>query len=196
MRILVIYCHPDTTSFASSLHAAVIETLTAAGHEVTDLDLYGEGFAPVLSPEEREKYSNNPLYIKSVEKYARQLAACEGIVAIYPTWWYGMPAMLKGYFDRVWAPGVAYDLKPDGSLDTQRLSHVRRIAVVTTYGSPWWLIRLYMGDPERKLWKRGIRHLCGKDCSVEWYAHYNMDHSPPSRLSRFLDLVKRRMARW
>ena len=49
MRVLVIYCHPDETSFASALHAAVLESLTASGHAVMDLDLYGEGFNPIMT---------------------------------------------------------------------------------------------------------------------------------------------------
>jgi putative NADPH-quinone reductase len=196
MRVLVIYCHPDETSFASALHKAVIKSLTASGHAVTDLDLYGDGFKPVMSLEERREYSDDSLYFKSVEKYANQLASVEALVAVYPTWWYGMPAMLKGYFDRVWAPGIAYDVKPDGGVDTRRLEHIQRIAVVTTYGSPWWLIRLYMGDPERKIWKRAVRTLCGRGCKLDWYAHYNMDHTPPHRLAKFLSYVERRMARW
>jgi NAD(P)H dehydrogenase (quinone) len=194
MRVLVIYCHPDETSFASALHKAAIEGLTEAGHAVTDLDLYGEGFKPVLTREELTEYSASPRYFKSVEKYANQLASADAIVAIYPTWWYGMPAMLKGYFDRVWAPGIAYDVTPDDKVETKRLAHIRRIAVVTTYGSPWWLIRLYLGDPERKLWKRTIRTLCAPDCRLGWYVHYDMDKKPPFRLDKFLAHVKTEMA--
>ena len=55
---------------------------------------------------------------------------------------------------------------------------------MTTYGSPWWLIRLYMGDPERKLWGRAIRKLCSKGCTLDWHVHYNMDSSPPERLEQ------------
>lgn len=196
MRVLVIYCHPDETSFASSLHAAVIESLMASGHTVTDLDLYGEGFNPIMTLEERIEYSDSPRYVKSVEKYANQLASAEAIVAVYPTWWYGLPAMLKGYFDRVWAPGIAYDLTPEGSVETNRLAHIGRIAVVTTYGAPWWLIRFYMGDPERKLWSRGIRHLCARGCKLDWHAQYSMDRAKPAQLDKFLARVKSGMARW
>ena len=196
MRVLVIYCHPDETSFASALHKAAIESLTGAGHAVTDLDLYGEGFKPVLSLEERIEYSNSPVYVKSVEKYANQLASAEALVAIYPTWWYGMPAMLKGYFDRVWAPGIAYDVTPADKVETKRLAHIRRIAVVTTYGAPWWLIRLYLGDPERKLWSRAIRHLCAHDCKLVWHAHYDMDRATPPALDKFLTRFKSKLAHW
>jgi len=196
MRVLVIYCHPDPTSFASALHAGVIEGLTKAGHAVTDLDLYAEDFQPVLNLEDRAEYSDGARHYRTVEKYAEQLAGAEAIVAVYPTWWFGLPAMLKGYFDRVWAPGIAYDVAPDGAVKTDRLAHIRRLAVVTTYGAPWWLIRFYMGDPERKLWARGVRPLCAKRCRLDWHAHYNMDHASQERLDRFRTSVKNGMAEW
>ncbi len=196
MRVLVVYCHPEETSYAGALHDAVMQSLTVGGHEVTDLDLYGEGFNPVMTREEHVKYAKSPRYIEAVKKYADQLAAAEAIVAVYPTWWYGLPAMLKGYFDRVWAPGIAYDMGPDGGVEVKRLAHIRRIAVVTTYGAPWWLIRFYMGDPERKLWSRGVRHLCSGGCRLDWLAQYNMDRVPQARLDKFIAEVKRTLARW
>jgi len=196
MRVLVIYCHPNATSFASQLHQTVMQALRDGGHTVTDLDLYGEGFRPVMSGEERKQYEDPAQYHQTVEKYASQLAESEAIVAVYPTWWYGLPAMLKGYFDRVWAPGIAFDIGADGDFETDRLSHIRKLAVVTTYGSPWWLIRLYMGDPERKLWSRAIRKLCGKGCTMDWHAHYNMDGSGPERLERFRKKTGSAFAKW
>ena len=196
MRVLVIYCHPDEMSFASTLHAAVLEGLAMAGHTVTNLDLYGEGFKPVMTLDDRIAYGDLPRYYKSIEKYAGQLAAAEALVAVYPTWWYGMPAMLKGYFDRVWAPGVAFDIGFDGGSETDLLAHIRKLGVVTTYGSPWWLIRLYMGDPERKLWGRAIRKLCGKGCTLDWHAHYNMDHTTSARLEQFRGKVKQSFSQW
>jgi NAD(P)H dehydrogenase (quinone) len=104
--------------------------------------------------------------------------------------------MLKGYFDRVWAPGIAFDIGADGKFETDRLSHIKKLGVVTTYGSPWWLIRLYMGDPEKKLWSRAIRKLCGKGCTLDWHIHYNMDNTPPDRLERFRQRAERVFSRW
>jgi NAD(P)H dehydrogenase (quinone) len=196
MRVLVVYCHPDPSSYANSLHSAVLESLMGAGHSVTDLDLYGEGFNPVFDIKDRANYGTDK-YVQSIAKYAQQLAEAEGLVLVYPAWWYGMPAMLKGYFDRVWAPGVSYDIKPPGrTVDTSRLSALRRIAVVTTYGSPWWLVRLYMGDPTRKIVSRGVRQLCGRGCRVEWHVQYDMNEPKPERLTKFLARVKRRFADW
>jgi putative NADPH-quinone reductase len=196
MRILVVFCHPDKTSFASALHEAVKEGLTASGHDVMDLDLYREGFDPILGLKERAIYGDAAAYFRSFEKYANQLASAEAIVLVYPAWWYGMPAMLKGYFDKVWAPGIAYDVTADGTVDTSRLAHIRRIAVVTTYGAAWWFIRGFMGDPTRKVFVRGVRHLCGRGCPVEWHVLYNMNTPEPKRLASFIARLRSRMARW
>jgi NAD(P)H dehydrogenase (quinone) len=127
--VLVVYCHPNETSFASTLHQTVLKALRSGGHEVTDLDLYADGFRPVMSREERREYEDPAQYRAAIKKYALQLAETEAIVAVYPTWWYGLPAMLKGYFDRVWAPGIAFDMGADGAIQTERLDNIPRARV-------------------------------------------------------------------
>ena len=94
----------------------MLQALAEAGHEVTDVDLYAENFDPVMSRQERLDYLNTARNERLVKRYDDQLVAAEAIVLVYPAWWYGMPAMLKGYFDRVWLPGVAFDVTPDGKV--------------------------------------------------------------------------------
>jgi NAD(P)H dehydrogenase (quinone) len=195
MRVLVIYCHPVAESFAAAAHATVLEALEAAGHAVTDVDLYAEGFDPVMSRQDRLDYQNTARNIRPVKKYDDQLARAEAIVLVYPAWWYGMPAMLKGYFDRVWLPGVAFDVTPDGRVLTDRLQNIRRIIVVTTYGAPWWMVRIVIGDPARKVASRAVRALCARDCRVEWYVQYSMDRATPRQLRRFLARVRAGVSR-
>jgi NAD(P)H dehydrogenase (quinone) len=196
VQVLVIYCHPVAESFAAAAHGIVLQTLAARGHEVVDVDLYAENFDPVMSRQERLDYQNTERNIRPVRKYDEQLATAEAIVLVYPAWWYGMPAMLKGYFDRVWLPGVAFDVTPDGRVLTERLQRIRRIIVVTTYGGPWWMVRIALGDPARKVVSRAIRALCARGCRVEWYIHYNMDRATPRQLSRFLDRVRAGIGRF
>jgi len=190
VRVLVIYCHPVAESFAAAAHATVLQALTAGGHEVTDVDLYAEGFDPVMSRQERLDYENTARNQRSVRKYDEQLEAAEALVLVYPAWWHGMPAMLKGYFDRVWLPGVAFDVTPDGRVLTERLQRLKRIVVVTTYGGPWWLECIALGNPARKIVSRAVRALCGRHCRLDWYAHYSMDRATPRQLSRFLRRVQ------
>jgi NAD(P)H dehydrogenase (quinone) len=195
MRVLVVYCHPVVESFAAAAHATVLRALRDGGHEVTDVDLYAEHFNPVMSRRERLDYQNTERNERLVKRYDEQLVGSEALVLIYPAWWYGMPAMLKGYFDRVWLPGIAFDVTPDGAISTERLKGLRRIAVVTTYGGSWWLVRFAMGDPARKIIGRAVKALCARDCKVMWFAHYNMDRAKPPQLARFLDRIRRSIAR-
>jgi NAD(P)H dehydrogenase (quinone) len=195
MRVLVIYCHPVAESFAASAHAVVLETLAEHGHEVTDVDLYAEQFDPVMSRQERLDYQNTARNERLVKRYDDQIATAEAIVLVYPAWWYGMPAMLKGYFDRVWLPGVAFDVLPDGTVSTDRLKNIRRIIVVTTYGGSWWMVRVGLGDPARKVIGRAVRALCAQTCQVTWLVHYNMDRTKPPQLKRFLERVRAGVSR-
>lgn len=157
---------------------------------MTDVDLYAESFDPVMSRQERLDYLNTARNERLVQRYDDQLATAEALVLVYPSWWYGMPAMLKGYFDRVWLPGVAFDVTPDGKVKTDRLKRLQRILVVTTYGGSWWLVRIALCDPARKLISRAVRSLCARDCKVTWCVHYDMDRARPPQLQRFLARIR------
>jgi putative NADPH-quinone reductase len=191
MRFLVVYAHPLDDSFHAALHRRVVQTLTAAGHEVDDCDLYAEGFQPVLTAEERRAYhdagANHGFASRDIERLRR----CQGLVLVFPAWWFGMPAILKGWFDRVWLPGTAFALV-DGQT-RPLLHHITRFAVVTTYGSPWWVVNLLMGDPSRKVLMRGIRILMARNVRSLWLASYNMDSADRAACERFLQKVERGM---
>src|SRR5882724_852960 len=109
MRLLLVFCHPDPESYGAALRRAAATALRSAGHELREIDLYASGFEPVLSRAEKASYL--PATAKNVEGVAEQVAAlrwAEGWVVVYPTWFYGPPAMLKGWLERVWLPGVAF----------------------------------------------------------------------------------------
>ena len=167
--------------------------LDRAGHEVVVKDLYAEGFSPALSMEERRDYEDLTCNHLAVADEIETLKAARGLLLIYPTWWYGMPAMLKGWFDRVWLPGVAFDLDSQRGISTHALSGIGRLMVVTTYGAPRWFIRLWMRDPGRKVMLRGLRPLLGRGCKASWAALYAMDQSTPDQRERFLDEVSRKL---
>jgi NAD(P)H dehydrogenase (quinone) len=190
MRILVIHAHPVEDSFGAALHRRVVTALREAGHTVDDCDLYAEGFNPVLSREERISYHDVDKNRAWVPEHIERLNTCEGLVFVFPTWWYGMPAILKGYIDRVWLPGVAFTL--DGGRTRPLLKHIVRFGVVTTYGSPWWLNKL-IGDPCRSTFMRGIRLLCSGKARTLWLAQYGMDDITQDGRERFLRKVEQRM---
>ncbi|GIX11651.1 NAD(P)H-dependent oxidoreductase [Elioraea sp.] len=193
MRILLVYCHPREDSFCATLRDAVRGALAARGHPVDLVDLYAEGFAPALSAEERARYHDEATNIDGVAHHVASLRAAEALVLVYPTWWYGMPAMLKGWFDRVWLPGVAFRLGP-GAIEPL-LTNIRRIAVVTTYGSPSWLLWA-IGRPDRKLVGRALRRLCARGCRLDWLSLTRMDRRDPPELASFRARVVEHFSRW
>ena len=192
MRILLIYCHPVPESYVAALRDAAVDGLRSAGHTVEVRDLYAEGFDPVLSPRERRGYYDRATEGDTTASHVAALQAADALVLVYPTWWFGMPAMLKGWIDRIWLPGVAFRLGGRGVLQPL-LTNIRSITVITTYGSPRWLLWL-VGWPDWRLVRRGIRTLCAPRCRLEWLALTNMDTCTADARKRFVARVRRRLA--
>ena len=196
MRVLVIYAHPLADSFAAALHQRALAALRRGGHEVDDCDLYALGFDPVLSAAERATYNTPTPDLSGVESHIARLRAAEALVLCFPTWWYGMPAILKGYFDRVWAQGVAFRLPEGGGAILPALSNIRKVWVVTTYGAPWWLIRLVLRDPVRRVILGGLARLCAKGVRIRFLALYNIDAASHAKCAGFLARVERAFGRF
>jgi len=112
VRTLVVHCHPDPESFTATVRDRAIEALRERGDEVRLTDLYAIGFDPVLSKREQARHLE-PGPDPSVADHAADLQWCQQLVLVYPTWWSGQPAMLKGWFDRVLVKDVAFELPPD-----------------------------------------------------------------------------------
>jgi NAD(P)H dehydrogenase (quinone) len=193
MRVLVVYCHPVPESYGAAVRDAATEALAAA-HEVRLLDLYAEGFDPVMRCEERRAYNELRAEQHALQDHVAHLRWAEALLFVYPTWWYGLPAMLKGWLDRVFAPGVAFDMPADGGRIRPLLTHIRFIGIVTTCGAPMWLSHL-MGHPGRRTILRGIRALCAPRCRTLFLAHYQMDSSTDRSRAAYLAKVRSRLAR-
>jgi NAD(P)H dehydrogenase (quinone) len=194
MRVLVLFANPVETSFGAALHRQIVDTLRSRGHEVDDCDLNAEGFNPLTSRQERIEYHDPALNRASVAPYVDRLLAAQALVLVFPVWNYGFPAILKGFIDKVFLPGVSFDLGPDGSYRS-RPSEVKKLAAVCTYGGNRWRTML-MGDPPRKVVKRSLRSLFGLGATCQYLAHYDMDHTTPERRAGFLAEVKRAFEAW
>jgi len=190
MRVLLLHAHPLPESYNSALRDAALAGLRAAGHEVDLCDLYAEGFQPVLTAEERRGYHEIPGNRAPVEDYVRRLERAEGVVMCFPTWCFNVPAILKGFFDRVLLPGVSFRLEE--GVATPALTNLRRIAAITTYGRPRWTA-LLMGDPPRKASLRYLAMLTGFRARTEYLALHDMNRATDADRARFLARVRRRM---
>lgn len=195
MRALVVYCHPDPASFTAAIRDLVLEKLAQSGAEVRLLDLYARGFAPALTQPEWQRYLACPDNTAPVAEDVAALRWCDTLIFVYPTWWYGLPAMLKGWLDRVLLPDVAF-LMPDGANRTIRpgLHHITRLGVFTTGGASR-LLTFFIGAPGKRTLLRGVGLLCHPRKKTAFAMHYLMDSSTPESRARHLNRVARQMDR-
>lgn len=190
MRVHVIYAHPLDDSLAAHLHRVTVESLQEAGHEVDDLDLYAEGFDPVLSAVGRQEYHDTAINRNAVAPYVERLLAAEALVLCHPVWNFGWPAMLKGYIDRVFLPDVSFRFV-NGRIGPG-LTNIRKLATVTTYGSKRWRAA-FLGDPPRRNGTRFLRVICHPRVKVQYNALYSIDSATPEQIERYIARVRRNM---
>lgn len=193
MRVLVLHSHPLDESYGRALYRQTCDSLVKAGHQVDGCNLYEEGFDPVLSAHDRAIYHTYPDNTALVKPHVDRLLAAEAIVIVTPVWNFGFPAMLKGYFDRVWLPGVSFALE-DGKL-TPTLRHIRKLAAVMTYGGTSWRAFL-VGNPPKKIVTRVLRAQIKLGAPVKYLAHYDMNNCTDQTRAQFLDKVRREMERF
>ncbi|MBW8908355.1 MAG: NAD(P)H-dependent oxidoreductase [Mesorhizobium sp.] len=186
MKVLVLYAHPVETSFNAGLHRTIVERLEAAGHVVDDCDLYAEDFDPRLTRQERLDYHSPRGSADPAAPYVERLLRADALVLSYPVWNYGFPAILKGFFDRVFLPGVSFKLV-DGKAQPS-LHNIRKVAAITTYGGSRFRAML-MGDPPRKLIKRMLRATVKPGAPVTYLAHYAMNLSTDETRKAFMTKV-------
>lgn len=184
-RALVLFAHPCAESFSAALHGCVTESLSARGWEVDDCDLNAEGFSPVLTAQERRGYHEEVSNADPVRTYVDRLRAADAMVLVFPVWNFGYPAILKGFFDRVFLPGVSFRLE-NGKV-APNLRNIRKLAAVTTYGGTR-LRAIMAGDPPRKTVTRAVWHVCRPD-KMRYLALYDMNRATQEQREQFLARV-------
>lgn len=189
-KALVLFAHPCPESFSAALHGAVVSTLQARGWDVDDCDLNAEAFNPVLSESERRGYHEEPANTGPVSDYVARVRAADAIVMVFPVWNFGYPAILKGFLDRVFLPGVSFKLGEDGKV-RPNLRNIKKLAAVTTYGGTRMRAML-CGDPPRKCVTRAVWHVCRPE-KMRYLALYDMNKATDAKRGAFLSKVKAEM---
>jgi NAD(P)H dehydrogenase (quinone) len=194
MRILVLFAHPVETSFGAAVHQMMVDTLRKRGHEVDDCDLNAEGFDPVMSRQDRLDYHNVAVNRQRVAPYVERLLAAQALAFSFPVWNMGFPAILKGFIDKVFLPGVSFTLSENGDY-TPTLRNITRLGVACTYGGT--RLRTFIaGDPCRRFITRSLRITCAPGAACDYVALHDMNHSRSDRRAAFLREVETRFSRW
>lgn len=170
----IVYAHP----VAGSLNGQILECVRTcleqeqrAGN-VTEALLHEQGFDPVLSADEHRGYLDRSTMDRLSTRYASQLEAADHAIFVFPVWIFGLPAILKGYFDKVWRPGVTFSLTPAGV--RPRLTRLRRLTILCTFGQPREAV-LARPDPIRELFVRQLAQNCSPDCELDYLPCFGCD---------------------
>jgi len=185
---LIVYAHPWTGSLNHAILEAVTSALEAAGRPYDVIDLLADGFDPRYDAAElalfRSGGTNDPL----VTRYQGLVERATRLVVIAPVWWNDVPAVLKGFIDKVMKQQWAY--VPTGRGIRGRLGHVEEALVLTTSTSPTWYLRLARGNAVRRtfvgatLRQLGIRRR-------RWVNYGRVGSGGPERVRRHLERVAR-----
>lgn len=202
MRVLIVFNHPYDGSYCSALLTAALEALQAAGHEIDLIHLDRDGFDPVMRAKDLRAFAmarNDPagamdFVDDKVHDYKLRLEQADHLVLIFPIWWEAMPALMKGFIDKVIFPGIAYDYTDSSTGMKTRLKRLGGVTMITTMNTPRWAYRFIFGNAVAKAVIRGTFWKIGVP-NRRWINLAQVKEASPARRSAWLDKIGRSMAR-
>jgi NAD(P)H dehydrogenase (quinone) len=203
MNVAIIFDHPygaaasdnipHRRSYSAALLAAVTRGLTANGHHIDLIDLHADGFNPVISAADlsawRQKQTHDPL----AAEYQRRLIAADHIIFIFPIWWEPMPALTKGFIDKVFVKGVLFDEPRKGRPFVSLLPQLKGVSLLTVMSTPNFVYKWIFGNPITKILFRGTFRKMGIN-KLKWYNFTGMEDRSLEQRQRYLAKTERLFA--
>ncbi|PKQ61383.1 NAD(P)H-dependent oxidoreductase [Labilibaculum manganireducens] len=165
MKVVIVFNHPYEGSYCNAILNSVTGGLQQANHDIDIINLDKEGFNPVMTSQDLKAFRDKQPVDPKVIEYKNRLEKADHVVFIFPIWWELMPALMKGFIDKVIFPGVAYDYV-DGSNTKMKplLTNIKGVTVITTMNTPSILYRIIFGNAIQKavirgtFWKLGYKN--------------------------------------
>ncbi len=190
MKCLVVIAHPLEDSLCKHLAKETISHMESKGYDVSIKDLYNEEFNPVLQKDERQSYYANEFDQSKLQDDIKQLKQTESLVLVFPTWWFSFPAILKGWFDRVWAPSHAYAHADDLGAIRPLLTNLKEVNVVTTLGAAWWVDAIILRKPVEKVIKYALVGACAPKAKFKMLSLYRSESLTDKKINKFITKIK------
>lgn len=170
MKVVIIFNHPYHKSYCNAILESVTKGLQSAQHDVDLIHLDNDGFNPVMSEPDLKAFVNHKPVDPQVIDYNERLQTADHLIFIFPIWWDLMPAMTKGFIDRVLYPGVVYDHHPRGFGLVPLLKNLKGVTMITTMNKPKIMYSLLIGNLIRKALLRSVFKTMGYK-NLNWISH-------------------------
>ena len=193
MNVVVVLGHPSAISYCAAIFDSIVSALERQ-HKVSAIRLAEENFITAMSSDERQAYeTQSPLISDETRRYTDSLQQAGALIFVYPTWWSGLPAQLKGWLERVFVLGVAFRFNNNGKI-RPNLNNVQHIIGVSTYGSPWRYVKL-VNDNGRRTLTRAIRASTGLRTRTMWHGLYALDTCTAEQRKQFITETTEKIVR-
>lgn len=188
---LIIYDHPYEKSFNHAILETVIAALQGKGKSHALIDLHADGFDPVFRKEELALYGKGETLDPLVEKYWQLIREADEIIFICPVWWSSLPAMTKGFLDKVMKVNFAYT--PGATGPKGLLTHIHQATLITTSTTPNFVLKYFLGNPIKRVFVNLVLKQVGI-ARREWLNFGNITNSKAEQREAFLQQLKSRFA--
>lgn len=190
MKILIVYAHPWEGSFNHAILNSITTGVNSIDREYEIIDLNKDNFNPVFTKEELALYNKGESIDPLIKKYQELISLTEHIIFIFPTWWGGVPAILKGFIDKVFLKGWAYFLSEKGFKIGKGLSYIKGATVITTMNTPWIYYKFVVKKSYNFLINKNFLKLCGIK-KVKFFAFTGVKNSSKKRREGFLKKIEK-----
>jgi putative NADPH-quinone reductase len=191
MRTVIVFNHPNDGSYCNAILNVVTQGLQKANHEIDLIHLDNDGFNPVMSKADLKAFVEHKPIDPQVINYSDRLKKADHLIFIFPIWWDLMPAMTKGFVDRVLSPGVVYNHHPRGFGLQPLLNNLKSVTMITTMNKPKIMYSLVIGNLIKKAMIKSVFKTMGYK-NLNWISFASVKSvSHNKRVKWLTDLEKR-----
>lgn len=195
MRTAIVFNHPYEGSYCNAILNAVTTGLQKANHEIDLMHLDNDGFNPVMSKADLKAFVNHKPIDPQVTDYNNRLEKADHLIFIFPIWWDLMPAMTKGFIDRVLSPGVVYDHHPRGFGLVPLLKNLKSVTIITTMNKHKIMYSLLIGNLIRKAMLRSVFKTMGYK-NLNWISFTSVKSVSQEKRAKWLTNLENRFSKF
>lgn len=195
MRTAIVFNHPYEGSYCNAILNAVTKGLQKANHEIDLMHLDNDGFNPVMSKADLKAFIVHKPIDPQVTDYNNRLEKANHLIFIFPIWWDLMPAMTKGFIDRVLCPGIVYDHHPRGFGLVPLLKNLKSVTIITTMNKPKIMYSLLIGNLIRKAMLRSVFKTMGYK-NLKWISFNQVKSVSQKKRQNWLNDLENRFSKF